>query len=130
MAQVALIAATRVLISDAGSAIVNGAYARREAAVVPTAFALVCDTSGWDPASTWNRLNGKRAWWESPNGSYVYFNNGDRLFWLDSGVTGLGLYVSGAAGTGDAPPSTGWRLIGDGALPLPTITVDEAGGEL
>ena len=120
----------RVLVSGAGSAIVNGAYTQREASVIPAAFVRVCQSSGWDAAATWARLNEQRAWWEAPNGSYLYFNSSDQLFWLDSGVTGLGLYVSGAGGAGSAPPSAGWQLIGLGALPLPSIAVDEAGREL
>lgn len=125
-------AAARVLVSGAGSPIVNGIYARREAAAIPAAFARVCVASGWDAAATWARLNEQRAWWEAPNGSYLYLNSSDGLYWLDDGVTGLGLYVSGAggAGGGSVPPSAGWRLIGRGLLPLPAIAVDEAGGEL
>lgn len=123
--------ASRVVISGAGSAIVNGIFTRRDPSLVPLAFVGVCKTSGWDPAATWARLNGQGAWWESANGSYLYFNSGDNLFWLDSGQTGLGLYVSGAAaGSGDAPPSVGWRVIGEGLLPLPSIALHEAGGEL
>jgi hypothetical protein len=126
-------AAARVVVSGAGSAIVNAAYARREAAAVPRSFALVCRASGWDSEATWSRLNGERAWWEAPNGSYLYFNRADGQWWLDSGETGLGVYVARAAGTGakDAPPPrSGWAVVGDGgALPLPTV-VHEAGGEL
>ena len=118
-------AASRVLVSGAGSAIVNSVYVRREAAVIPAAFARVCVESGWEAAGTWARLNEQREWWEAPNGSYAYFNSADNLFWLDSGETGLGLYVSGAAGKGAAPPSAGWRPIGRGKLPLPSITVLE-----
>ena len=130
LALAAAAAAARVTVSGAGSAIVNGAYARREAAAIPAAFARVCVGAGWEPAATWARLNGARDWFEAPNGSYLYYNSGDALFWLDSGATGLGLYVSGAAGAGAAPPSAGWRPIGDGALPLPTVAVEAAGREL
>ena len=119
-----------VLVSGAGSAIVNGVYVRREAAAIPAAFALVCASSGWDSASTWTRLNGGRAWWESPNSSYLYFNRGDGQWWLDSGATGLGLYVSRAPGEDGAPPREGWSALGDGALPLPTVSAAHAGREL
>lgn len=73
----------------------------------------------------WKRLNGPRDWWEASNASYIYFNSGDHLWWLDSGVTGLGVYVSGVEGS--LPPADGWKLIGDGALPLPTVSVDSGG---
>jgi hypothetical protein len=119
-----------VLVSGAGSAIVNGVYMRREAAAIPAAFALVCASSGWDTASTWARLNGSRAWWESPNSSYLYFNRGDGQWWLDSGATGLGLYVSRAPGEDEAPPRDGWSALGDGALPLPTVSAAHAEREL
>lgn len=125
------VSASRVVISGAGSGIVNGIFSRRDPSLVPVAFASVCKTSGWDPAATWARLNGQGAWWEAANGSYLYFNSGDNLFWLDSGLTGLGLYVSGAAaGIGDVPPRVGWRVIGEGLPPLPSIAVDGAGSEL
>ena len=124
-------AAARIVVTGAGSAVVNGVYDLRDAAAVPAAFALVCHASGWNAARTWGRLNGVRAWWEAPNGSYFYFNSGDGQWWLDSGVTGLGLYVSRAAGAGSAPPRDGWAALGDGALPLPTVSLAEGvGGEL
>ena len=118
----ALAAPARVVVSGAGSSVVNGSYARRSASAVPAAFARVCRSSGWDAGKTWERLNGPRDWWEASNASYIYFNCGDRMWWLDSGVTGLGLYVSGVEGS--LPPVDGWKLIGDGALPLPTVHVD------
>lgn len=118
-------------MTGAGSAIVNNVYALRAFTSIPAAFARVCVASSWDASATWASLNGERAWWESPNSSYMYFNLGDRRWWLDSGETGLGLYVSTASGVGDAPPCDGWSALGDGALPLPTVTVvDDAGGEL
>ena len=115
--------AARVVIAGAGSAIVNGVFSLRDAAAIPAAIALVCSSSGWNAAATWARLNGARAWWEAPNHSYVYYNSGDGQWWLDSGVTGLGLYVSSAASAG-APPRDGWAPLGDGALPLPSVTAD------
>jgi hypothetical protein len=126
----AAVAASRVVVSGAGSAVVNGAYARRDASAVPAAFSRVCVASGWDVAATWARLNGPRDWWEAPNASYMYLNRGDGLWWLDSGETGLGLYVSRAADAGAAPPTTAWEVLGDGKLPLPTVTVVVEGGEL
>ena len=118
----AAVAPPRVVVSGAGSNVVNGTYARRSAAAVPAAFALVCRSSGWDAAVTWSRLNGPRDWWEeTSNASYIYFNGGDRQWWLDSGETGLGLYVSSMQS--DAPPAEGWTPIGDGVLPLPTVSV-------
>ena len=117
-------ATARIIVEGAGSAIiVNGIYSLRDAATVPSAFALVCTSSGWDAASTWKRLNGEGKWWEAPNKSYFYFNS-DGQWWLDSGVTGLGLYVSRAAGAGAVPPREGWAVLGEGVLPLPRISVD------
>jgi hypothetical protein len=121
---VAAVLPMRVVISGAGSAIVNGVYTRRSAATVPPAFAQVCVSSGWEASVTWDRLNGPRDWWEAPNASYCYYNRGDRQWWLDSGMTGLGLYVSRAAGVGAAPPVDGWTVLGDGELPLPTFSLE------
>jgi hypothetical protein len=116
----------RVVVSGAGSSIVNGVYLLRDAAFVPSSFALVCRQSGWDDAATWSRLNGARAWWEAPNLSYIYYNRGDNQWWLDSGATGLGLYVSRAAGVGAAPPFEGWSALSDGALPLPIVMTEDS----
>jgi hypothetical protein len=130
LAMAARAALARVVVSGAGSPIVNGLYTRREATIVPAAFSRVCHSSGWDAAATWSRLNGPRHWWESDNASYIYFNSGDRLWWLDSGESGLGLYVSSAVGAGSAPPSEGWRPLGDSVLPLPTLSFGEEEEEL
>ena len=86
--------------------------------------------SGWAAAETWARLNGPRAWFESPRASYIYFNRGDGQWWMDSGETGLGLYVSRAGRADVTPPRDGWEVVGDGVLPLPTVTADGAGGDL
>ena len=94
----------------------------------------MCEASGRGAAATWASLNGAREWWEAPNASYMYLNRGDGLWWLDSGETGLGMYVAKAegagAGAGAAPPADGWRVMGDGKLPLPTVAVSSGGGEL
>jgi hypothetical protein len=117
-------AVARVVVTGAGSVVANGLYTRRDAASMPDAFARVCVKSGWDAAATWSQLNGPRAWWEAPNGSLFYFNS-DGQWWLDSGETGLGLYVSRAAGVGGAPPTDGWMTLGDGALPLPSVKISD-----
>lgn len=123
--------AARILhVSGAGSAIINGVYTLRDASVVPASFALVCRASGWGAAETWARLNGQRTWFESPSASYIYFNRGDNLWWMDSGETGLGLYVSRAGRADATPPRDGWEVVGDGVLPLPTVTADGTGGDL
>ena len=102
---------------------VNGAYVSRPAEVIPASFTLVCRQSNWDAAAMWQKLNRGAPWWETENGSYFYLNKGDGKWWLDSGVTGLGLYISSAAGE-DVPPTSGWRQIGDGELPLPTLRLE------
>ena len=117
--------APSVLVSGAGSPIVNGAYLLRTPKVIPSAFDLVCRQNRWDTQSLWERLNGAGCWWESENGSYIYLNRGDSQWWMDSGETGLGLYVRLARGgeSIDAPPADGWEpLSGSGAaLPLPSV---------
>lgn len=74
----------------------------------------------------WERLNRGAPWWEADNGSYIYLNRGDGRWWLDSGETGLGLYVapSREGDEGVAPPQQGWQALGDGKLPLPTLTTE------
>ncbi len=72
----------------------------------------------------WERLNGNGSWWESENGSYIYLNRGDEKWWMDSGETGLRLYVRMSRGgeeTANSPPTDGWEPLSGAALPLPTV---------
>ena len=71
----------------------------------------------------WERLNGNGSWWESDNGSYIYLNRGDGKWWMDSGETGLGLYICSSRGEepAAAPPADGWEPLSGAALPLPTV---------
>ncbi len=92
--------------------------------IIPPAFDLVCQQSRWDTLSMWERLNGNGSWWESENGSYIYLNRGDGKWWMDSGETGLGLYVRKSRGgeeTTTAPPTDGWEQLSGAALPLPSV---------
>ena len=117
----------RVLVSGAGSSIVNGAYLLRTAKTIPAAFDLVCRQSRWDTRSMWERLNGNGSWWESDNGSYIYLNRGDGKWWMDSGETGLGLYVR-TARSGESPnlpPADDWEMLGDAAPPLPSVATEQ-----
>ena len=111
----------RLTVSGAGSAIVNGAYQLRSPSVIPEAFAHVCRESKWEPRTMWTRLNGEGAWWESDNTSYVYFNKVDSKWWLDSGLTGLGLYITLAGQRTEAPPLIGWQAMGEGVQPVPSL---------
>lgn len=73
----------------------------------------------------WQRLAQGGPWWEAPNGSYIYYNHGDNTWWLDSGVTGLGLYVApvakGKGSSASGVPSSGWQALQGSRMPLPTI---------
>ncbi len=115
---------SRVSVSGAGSSIVNGDYLLRTSKVIPSAFDLVCRQSRWDTHSMWERLNGNGSWWESENGSYIYLNRGDGKWWMDSGETGLGLYVRMSLGGEEAttsPPTDGWEQLSGAVLPLPSV---------
>jgi len=119
--------ASRVRVTGAGSAIVNGIYQVQQASIIPSSFAKVCNQSRWDPRDMWQRLNNDRPWWESENGSYIYLNHGDGKWWMDSGETGLGLYIARSLLSDDTtpplPPLEGWASMGDGELPLPSLTI-------
>jgi len=118
--------ANKVTLSGAGSKIVNGVFVLRPPAIIPAAFDLVCKKYRWNTNNMWMQLNGDANWWEADNGSYIYLNQGDGKWWIDSGETGLGLYISTARNHErvGSPPLEGWETLTDGELPLPTITFD------
>lgn len=109
-----------ITISGAGSVIVNGVYTARTPEVVPAAFVMVCRKARWTPKQMWDQLNQNRVWWEASNGSYLYFNS-DGKWWLDSGETGLGLYINTPVEDSLLPPIVGWSAMGEGVLPLPLL---------
>jgi hypothetical protein len=109
-----------ITISGAGSVIVNGLYTPRAPEIIPHAFAHVCKKARWVPEQMWDQLNQNRVWWEALNGSYLYFN-ADGKWWLDSGETGLGLYINRPSDDSLLPPIAGWTAMGDGVLPLPLL---------
>ena len=98
-----------------------------ESTTIPFAFDMVCKKSRWNTESMWDQLNGNGAWWESDNGSYIYLNRGDGKWWMDSGETGLGLYIRNARDeeSSNVPPTDGWEMLGDATLPLPTVMVEQ-----
>ncbi|KAI9003047.1 hypothetical protein DFJ74DRAFT_775090 [Hyaloraphidium curvatum] len=122
-----------VLVSRAGTSEVNGTYLLRPPSEIPASFAAVCRDQGWPVGSTWDRLGGGRTWYSHErqgNGSYMYLNSADGMWWLDEGSTGLGVYVApGAKGGRGAgrPPTLGWRVLGEGKEPVPSVEVADGG---
>ena len=115
----------RLRVTGAGSSIVNGLYHLRQAEIIPSSFSKVCFKARWNPSDMWDQLNRGRPWWETENGSYIYFNGGDGQWWMDSGETGLGLYISRSEDYDDnIPPLNGWEVLGDGKLPLPELNTE------
>ena len=70
-------------------------------------------------AGRWKSLSDlEKPWFEADNGAYIYFNKGDRQWWIDE-PNGSGVYVSGRATS--LPPADGWKPIGSSPSPLPTV---------
>jgi hypothetical protein len=115
----------KLRVTGAGSSIVNGLYHLRQAEIIPSSFSKVCFKARWNPSDMWDQLNRGRPWWETENGSYIYYNGGDGQWWMDSGETGLGLYISTDKTDSDIlPPLKGWEVLGDGKLPLPKLNAE------
>ena len=113
-----------VRVSSAGSALVNGAYAQRNAVIIPRGFAKVCEEMGWPTQPMWQKLsNMKTPWYEAENGAYIYWNQSDRQWWLDE-PNGNGVYV--ALSDDEVPPSHGWRALPGGRAPVPSVEVEKA----
>eukprot|EP00955_Chlamydomonas_euryale_P108931 365891-Chlamydomonas_euryale.AAC.14 len=100
---------THIEVLRAGVEAVNGLYERRPSSEVPASFARVCEQElRTDAASTWEKLNGDGDWYRHcdhpANASYIYYNRGDKHWWID-GPSGLGAYKS--PGPPHAPPANG-----------------------
>ena len=94
-----------VHVVNLGTSTLNGVYERLNAYIIPLGFRKVCKEQGWDTKKMWKQLNGDtNSWykvktWACPlcrrlttltclsqhteNGSYIYFNQGDRKWWMD-----------------------------------------------
>ena len=115
----------RIDVLAAGESSVVGSFYPQSGSDVPKMFASVCEQNGWKATDTWRRLNGGHSgiWYahESDNGSYMYFNRNDRLWWID-GPDGLGVFT--APGVNILPcASVHWRCLQGDACTLPTLGV-------
>ena len=98
-------AVRQLRVEGAGNGWLNGLYLPKPAAEVPAGFRRTCEAQGWDTAELWDQLANPAAgkpWWEKADDSYIYFNFGDNLWWVDE-PSGAGVYV--APGGGGAPTS-------------------------
>ena len=67
---------------------INGDYFPKSPEEIPSGFAAVCQSQGWDTNDMWTKLNGvnpKMDIWfaHSENESYVYWNKNDENWWID-----------------------------------------------
>jgi len=113
----------KVVVAGAGEADVNGEFVPRPSSQIPAGFADTCHASNWEPAKMWRELSESgRAWFESANGSYFYWNRGDGHWWLD-GPSGAGLYI--AHDDGQVPPLAGWKVVTRHVRePMPAVRVE------
>lgn len=127
---------SKIVVVDGGPKdkdfqVLEGEYLSSESKVVPTGFAKVCQEQGWDTDSMWKKLNGGEGlrWFKhTENESYIYYNKGDGMWWID-GPDGNGVWK--ARGPKHAPPSVGWKMLkGDNSkrdFPEPAILVHRGG---
>merc|ERR1711871_665364 len=102
-----------VKVANAGFPDVIGTYEARSGEEIPAEFSTVCTRNGWSPDETWRKLNGGEdgTWFaHTENDSYLYYNEGDKHWWID-GPDGLGAYK--ARGPPWSPPaaSTQWQSL-------------------
>jgi hypothetical protein len=108
---------TAIHVMNPGEASVAGLYFARPSTVIPTGFATVCQAQQWNTVETWGKLNGKSNWFLHEGGeSYVYYNQGDRKWWIDA-PDGGGVYL--AAAPSHAPPGapSAWQKLRNSAAP-------------
>lgn len=85
--------ANGVMVAGASIQEVNGAYRAREPHTIPAGFTATCVQMQWHPEEMWTKLSdGRRAWYENENGSYIYWNRSDGCWWIDS-PSGAGVYI-------------------------------------
>ena len=110
-----------VVVAGASASEVNGEYVARAPDVIPAGFAATCEQMGWPPAATWRKLSdGMRHWFESSNGSYIYWNRSDGCWWIDE-PSGAGVYIQRSSS--ELPPIEGkWEpLSAPAASGLPQL---------
>jgi len=98
-------------VMDAGMAVLNGKYSRKNSGSIPSGFRKVCEQQGWNTEKTWKKLNGPTNPWfkHHDNESYIYYNQADRKWWID-GPDGMGVYIATNA-PAHAPPAHGWQPL-------------------
>ena len=112
-------------VTNAGVDAVNGIFYPRNPTAIPAGFAKTCDEMGWASDKMWLRLSDQlRPWWESDNGSYLYWNQADGKWWLD-GPSGAGVYI--VLDSSQTPPADGWQPLPGALLPLPQVERTAAG---
>jgi len=99
----------RIVVGGAGEQSVNGEYMATDATTVPKGFDDTCRQQGWDTAQMWRQLNGDATWFGASNGAYIYYNRGDKHWWIDE-PGGAGVFKAHAPS--HAPPQTGWLKLG------------------
>jgi hypothetical protein len=104
----------RIVVAGAGVPEVNQEYHVTDPAKIPSGFEAVCRAQGWDHENMWQSLNQGRDWFSARNGAYIYWNESDAHWWIDT-PDGNGAYK--AIAPDHAPPQTGWKLLGDSTLP-------------
>jgi hypothetical protein len=110
-----------ISVSGSGHADVNQKYNERDPTVIPNGFDVTCQQMGWDTKKMWRQLSDQRtAWFEAPNGSYIYWNQGDGKWWIDA-PDGAGVYIVKAPNT--MPPSSGWIPLKPSYNPAPIVAV-------
>jgi hypothetical protein len=111
----------KVIVSASGNAEVNQVYDERDPTVIPSGFDHTCKQMGWDTKKMWVQLSDQRTpWYEAPNGSYIYWNQGDGKWWIDA-PDGGGVFIVKAPSTG--VPASGWSALKQSSNPVPAVSV-------
>ena len=122
---IATLLTSMIIVQNAGTATVNGQYFPQDSSKIPNGFDLVCKQNNWNTLELWKKLNGNSVWYEKKDGAYVYYNHGDRRWWIDD-KDGLGVYIADTDGSDDAikyPLRSGYQPLQNAQLPAPTIEI-------
>ncbi|CAJ1966455.1 unnamed protein product [Cylindrotheca closterium] len=120
--------AISIRVRGAGVTSVNGIYKAKPYSRVPAGFAKTCDKMGWPSEATWIKLAVPSIdWYEADNGSYIYLHK-EGQWWIDD-PSGAGVYIANNNNNNNMNankplplnPSSDWRPLGQGTLPLPSI---------
>eukprot|EP00816_Leptocylindrus_hargravesii_P004454 CAMPEP_0196815694 /NCGR_PEP_ID=MMETSP1362-20130617/51281_1 /TAXON_ID=163516 /ORGANISM="Leptocylindrus danicus, Strain CCMP1856" /LENGTH=121 /DNA_ID=CAMNT_0042192743 /DNA_START=170 /DNA_END=535 /DNA_ORIENTATION=+ len=112
-----------VSVQGSGETDENVVFRPQDPLRIPAGFDRTCQKARWNTQGMWDQLSdGTSPWFEADNESYIYWNRGNKKWWID-GPSGAGLYTNDAYT--ELPPPSGWVALAGAKEPLPNVVILE-----